>query len=170
MRPFFCNVIKEFYVKKETEKLLRLLSRFCFGLYLLLLVYFMFFSEEWGRSILGGNYRYNLIPFQEIRRYLQYHRRIGGMRALLNLAGNVIGFIPFGALLPMIVKKRTGFWKTILLSFELSLFIEVSQLILRAGSCDVDDVILNTLGGCVGFCLYKAAFLIKEKNVRKKKV
>lgn len=170
MRPFFCDVIKEFGVKKETEELVRRLSRFCFGLYLLLLVYFMFFSEEWGRSILGGDYRYNLVPFREIRRYLQYYRQIGGMRALLNLAGNVIGFLPFGALLPVLKEKKTGFWKVTLLSFELSLFIEVSQLVLRAGSCDVDDVILNTLGGCMGFCLYKAAVFIKEKNEKKEKI
>jgi len=163
-------VVKEFQVKKETEGLARLLSRFCFGLYLLLLVYFMFFSEEWGRSILGGDYRYNLVPFREIRRYLHYYRQIGGMRALLNLAGNVIGFLPFGALLPVILNSKAGFWKVTLLSFELSLLIEVSQLVLRAGSCDVDDVILNTLGGCIGFCLYRAAASIKEKNVRKKKI
>lgn len=157
-------------MKKEREKLVRLVSRFFFGLYLLLLVYFMFFSEEWGRSILGGDYRYNLVPFQEIRRYLRYYRQIGSARVLLNLAGNVIGFVPFGALIPALRERRAGFWKVLLLSFELSMFIEVSQLVLRAGSCDVDDVLLNTLGGCVGYGCHRLAVCIKEKHVKKEKI
>ena len=57
-----------------------------------------------------------------------------------------------------------GFWKVALLSFELTLFIEVSQLILRVGSCDVDDMILNTLGGCIGYGIYRAVFHKKEKK------
>lgn len=155
-------------MKKETGELPRHLSRFFFGVYILLLVYFMFFSEEWGRSILGGDYRYNLVPLQEIRRYLQYHRQIGGLRVLLNLAGNVIGFVPFGALVPLQRRGRIGFFKVMLLSFELSLLIEVSQLVLRAGSCDVDDMILNTLGGCIGYGLYRLAAAVKERNVQAK--
>lgn len=128
----------------------------------------MFFSEEWGRSILGGYYRYNLVPFQEIRRYLKYRGTIGSWRVFLNLAGNVIGFMPFGALLPALKEKSPGFWKTALFSLELSLFIELSQLILQAGSCDVDDLMLNTLGGCLGYALHRLAVSggkhEKEKN------
>ncbi len=145
-------------MKKETETYVRLLSRIFFVLYLLLLVYLMFFAEDWGRSMLEGDYRYNLVPFREIRRYLVYHRQIGPWRVFWNLAGNVIGFIPYGALLPAIREKRMGFLKTALLSFELTLLIEVSQLILRVGSCDVDDMILNTLGGCIGYGVYRLVF------------
>lgn len=39
--------------------------------------------------------------------------------------------------------------------FELSLMIELSQLVLKVGSCDVDDVLLNTLGCCLGYGLYR---------------
>lgn len=155
-------------MKKETEDWIRLLSRFFFGLYILLLIYMMFFCEEWGRSMFGGDYRYNLIPFQEIRRYLQYREQIGAIHVFLNLAGNVIGFIPFGALLPAVKKTKISFGKVALFSFELSLFIEVLQLMLRAGSCDVDDMILNTLGGCIGYGLHKGASVIRERRREKK--
>lgn len=166
----FPEEIKEFYVKKETEVFVRHASRFFFGLYLLLLVYLMFFAEEWGRSMLEGDYRYNLIPFHEIRRYLKYCRQIGQWRVIWNLAGNVIGFVPFGALLPVLREKKMGFWKVFLLSFDLTLIIEVSQLVLRVGSCDVDDMILNTLGGCIGYGLYRAAVFLKEINVEKEEI
>lgn len=157
-------------MKKETEEFTRHVSRFFFGLYLLLLVYLMFFAEEWGRFMLEGDYRYNLIPFREICRYLKYHEQIGRWRVIWNLAGNVAGFVPFGALLPVLREKKMGFWKVFLLSFELTLVIEISQLILRVGSCDVDDMILNTLGGCIGYGLYRAAAFLKEINVEKKKI
>ncbi len=162
--------IKEFSVKKRTGKLTRLVSRFFFGLYLLLLVYLMFFAEDWGRSMLGGDYHYNLVPFREIRRYLRYYAQIGKWRTVWNLAGNIIGFVPFGALLPALGERKMGFWKVALLSFELTLVIEVSQLVLRVGSCDIDDMILNTLGGCIGYGLYRAMLLLKEINVEKTKV
>lgn len=157
-------------MKKETDGRIRFISRFFFCIYLLLLVYFMFFSEEMGRSILGGDYRYNLVPFQEIRRYLRYYKQIGSARVLLNLAGNVAGFLPFGALVPFLGERRAGFWRVALLSFELSVFIEVSQLVLRAGSCDVDDVLLNTLGGCIGYGCYRLAAWIKEKDDKEEKI
>ena len=150
-------------MKKETEKYVRLVSRIFFGLYLLLLVYLMFFAEEWGRSMLEGDYRYNLVPFREIQRYIRYHRQIGPWRVFWNLIGNVIGFVPFGALLPAIRRKKTGFLKTVLLSFELTIFIEVSHLILRVGSCDVDDMILNTLGGCIGYGVYRLVFCRRKE-------
>lgn len=157
-------------MKKETEELIRLASRFFFGLYLLVLIYLMFFAEEWGRTMLEGEYRYNLVPFQEIRRYFRYREQIGTWFVFWNLAGNVIGFVPFGALLPALREKKMGFWKVFLLSFELTLLIEISQLILRVGSCDVDDMILNTLGGCVGYGLYRIAALFKEIKIEKKKI
>ena len=150
-------------MKRETEKYIRQASRVFFGLYLLLLVYLMFFAEEWGRTMLEGDYRYNLVPFREIRRYIAYRRQIGPWMVFWNLLGNVIGVVPYGALLPAM--QRMGFWKVALLSFELTLFIEVSQLILRVGSCDVDDMLLNTLGGCIGYGVYRIVFWKKEKGI-----
>ena len=41
-------------------------------------------------------YRYNLIPFVEIRRFWVYRKQLGLMAVVTNLFGNVIGFLPFG--------------------------------------------------------------------------
>ena len=155
-------------MKEATKRRIRLLSRISFGLYILLLIYLMFFSEEWGRSFMGGEYHYNLVPFREIRRYLQYYQRIGGWLVLFNLAGNILAFMPFGALLPLLTREGAGFFKTALLGMDLSLCIEVAQLALRAGSFDVDDIILNTLGSCAGYGLYALAAWVKEKKIEKK--
>ena len=82
-------------MKEKTEKKIRFWCRIFLGVYLVLLVYFLIFSEEWGRTFLEGEYRYNLIPLQEIGRYLRYREQIGIGYVCLNLGGNVIGFIPF---------------------------------------------------------------------------
>ena len=84
-------------VKKETKNRIRIISWILFVIYIGLLVYFLFLSEEYGRTSFDQRiYRYNLTPFQEIKRFWIYRHRVGFWVAFLNLAGNVIGFLPFG--------------------------------------------------------------------------
>lgn len=42
----------------------------------------------------------NLVPFKEIKRFIIYYRQIGINAVILNLAGNVVAFMPFGFFLP----------------------------------------------------------------------
>ena len=134
------------------------LSGFClFLLYLTGLVYFLFFAESYGRGLAGVAYDYNLLPFREIRRYLLYRRLLGTRSVILNIVGNIAGFIPFGALVPLLSRSVRKAWKTGLLCMEVSVLIEVSQLLFRVGCCDVDDVILNTAGGLLGYLVYRTA-------------
>ena len=74
-------------MKEKTEKKIRFWCRIFLGVYLILVVYFLIFSEEWGRTFLEGEYRYNLIPLQEIGRYLRYREQIGIGYVCLNLGG-----------------------------------------------------------------------------------
>lgn len=100
---------------------------------------------------------HNFIPFKTIVFYL-FLAEINLNIRVENLAGNVIGFIPFGFLLPLLFKDLLSFKKIILLTFCLSLGFEMIQLTFNLGSFDVDDLILNTLGGILGYIpikLYK---------------
>lgn len=125
-----------------------------FGIYVVGLIYFLFFAEGFGRG--GGELygSYNLQPFQEILRCFRYWDILGAEYVILNLAGNVIGFMPFGMLLPVFARSVRRGWKVGILSFEISAVVEISQLIFRVGSFDVDDMILNTLGGLLGYFLF----------------
>ena len=125
--------------------------------YFSILIYFLFFAEGF-RERVGTGYHYNFIPFYEIGRYLKYYRTIGLPMVILNLLGNVVAFIPFGFLVPLASKGKLRFWSVALFTLEFSVLVEVLQLFTRVGSCDVDDVILNTLGGMLGYgfyCLWK---------------
>lgn len=131
-------------------------GRVLFVIYLAGLCYFLFFAENYGREFGQGNYRYNLVPFREIERFWKY-REVLGIYSFYNLAGNILGFVPAGFFIPILWKKRRGFLFTVCITFEMSLLVETLQLIFRVGSFDVDDLILNTLGGVLGYFLLKIA-------------
>lgn len=150
-------------MKKTTARWIRAIGGLLFIIYLLLLIYALFFSESYGRT--GGmvEYHYNLVPFREIRRYLQYPQVLGTYAVVTNLVGNIVGFLPFGAILPVLKRNMRSFWKILLLSFEFSAMIEVTQLITKVGSFDVDDVILNTLGGVLGYGIFLICNRLRRK-------
>lgn len=71
---------------------------------------------------------------------------------------NLILILPFGVYLRYYFKKN--FWKTLFYSFLLSLFFELTQLTglyfiypRPYRLFDVDDLIINTLGGVIGFAI-----------------
>ena len=134
--------------------------------YLALLVYFMFFAESLGRNPDLREYSYNLEPFKEIRRFYKYRKSLGMEAFLLNIAGNVVGFMPCGFFLPIISRRSKKFYNTFLFSFCLSLCIEITQLVFRVGSFDVDDLFLNTLGGMLGFCTHR---MVQKVRIRRRK-
>ncbi len=126
-----------------------------FLIYFVVLFYFLFFSEKLGRTFSERSYHYNLIPFLEIRRFIRYHKILGFEAVLLNIVGNIVAFSPFGFFLPIFSRRCRYFWNTVFYSFELSLLVELIQLVTKVGSFDVDDLLLNTIGGACGFFSYK---------------
>lgn len=136
-----------------------------FGLYVVLMVYFLFFAESMGRTQAVQEYHYNLQPFKEIHRYLAYWEILGLYTVFLNLAGNILAFVPFGLFFPFLSRKNRSLWKVTLISFEVSLLVEVIQLVTKVGSCDVDDMILNTLGGLIGCVCFKIVWFFHIKDL-----
>lgn len=139
----------------------------CFLAYLFVLFYLLFFAEAFGRTEHPQEYRYNLTLFQEIGRYYQYGLHNSWDLFLINVVGNVVVFIPFGVFLPLLFVRCKNMLLTILLSFEFSLSIEIIQLVSRVGSFDVDDLLLNMIGGTVGFLLCVTVARIRKKRIAK---
>lgn len=137
---------------KKENKAGRVICWMLFLAYIAILVYFLFFSEKLGREA-TGEFRYNLRPFQEIIRCIR-HWSVLRQLALINLVGNVVAFMPFGFFLPLLSVKERRVVMILLLTFELSLVIEVIQLFTGVGSFDVDDLLLNTIGGWLGYGCY----------------
>lgn len=74
---------------------------------------------------------------------------------LINLVGNIIVFVPYGCLLPIYRNHRVSFAGAFIGAFGLSLCLECLQVVLSMGTFDVDDLLLNTLGGLLGCAAYR---------------
>lgn len=140
--------------EKKKKESFRGLEILLFTVYLAVLFYFLFFAENMGRTFTERDYHYNLLPLKEIKRFWNYRQTLGLWSVGLNLVGNVVAFIPFGMFLPRLFVKCRKFLLTMLFCFEFSLCVETIQLIGKVGSFDVDDILLNTLGGVLGFFCY----------------
>ena len=142
----------------------------CFIAYLLFLSYLLFFSSYFGRAEFGeGEYRYNLTLFQEIGRYYGIGNRTGNWTLFrFNVIGNVCVFVPLGVFLPKLFERCRCLLAVLVLSLELSLVIEIVQLVTRIGSFDVDDLLLNTIGGILGYFVYKIFVGAKSKQDKSK--
>jgi glycopeptide antibiotics resistance protein len=109
-----------------------------------------------------------LTPFETIWRFLWVLRNSTNgaqiRHAVVNLAGNVIMFVPLGFLVPCIWQKMGKFgWH--LLTMVLSIVgIELIQLFTLLGTCDVDDLLLNLVGTTMGFLLWKLCCRMYKKN------
>ncbi|MDE6567907.1 MAG: VanZ family protein [Lachnospiraceae bacterium] len=153
-------------MKKENKRKIQIISWVIFIIYLVMMVYFLFFSEQMGR-VPGNQYRYNLVPFAEIKRYLSYRNKIGSFHVMLNLLGNVVCFIPFGFVIPILTRKQTAL-RMFLLGMSASVLVELLQLVSMLGTFDVDDIILNTLGVLIGYVLFVIGRGIVRRYLRKK--
>ena len=149
-------------MKKEFNH--KAVMKLLFIIYMCVLVYVVFFAEAMGRTPQDG-YVYNLTPLNEIKRFMKYiwDNDALGRAARLNIFGNIIAFIPFGIYLPYTSESKLGFISTFLYTFSLSLTIELVQLITKVGSCDVDDIILNALGGVIGYILWYIYTKLRKK-------
>lgn len=108
-----------------------------------------------GRTHITGDYQYNLELFREIKRFWTYRESLGFKAVFLNLFGNVVGFIPFGLLLPILFPKVKNIVLVMISTFMISLCFEVFQLVFKVGCFDVDDLLLNTVGGFVGYIIFR---------------
>jgi glycopeptide antibiotics resistance protein len=92
--------------------------------------------------------RVNLEPFKTIDIYQTFGKQV---------LGNFVMLLPLGIYLPLLytrLRKAYSFFAVLLICFLVSDGIELLQLATSYRSADIDDVILNTLGGGTGFIIY----------------
>jgi glycopeptide antibiotics resistance protein len=147
-------------LKYQLKKFRKYAIRLFYYIYIIVLCYFLFFSEFFGRVSSSEEYRYNLEFLSEIKRFIIHRRQVGFYAFFINIAGNVIAFMPFGFLLPLLNAKYRGLFRVTIYSLLFSLAVEVIQMLSRVGAFDVDDILLNTLGGFLGYLLYAVHSLL----------
>lgn len=156
-------------MRVKTRKKIRLMSFLLIILYGIIIIYFTLFSDRLGRIDGYSEYHYNLIPFYEIHRFIRYRHMVSVGAFLLNICGNLMVFAPLGFLIPLWNPKGSRWYHIVVYSFSFSLCIELLQLFCRVGVFDVDDLIMNTIGGFIGFITYRLSCAVFRIGRRKKR-
>lgn len=130
---------------KKTFILYKEIFYLFFLIYTLCLFQIVTFEDQ--SLYVSGN---NLVPFQEIMRY-----KLGSRLFIKNVIGNIIMFIPYGIFASLYTKLDKPFHAFCLVLFA-SATVETTQLIIGR-VFDIDDIILNVIGGMIGYFIYRAA-------------
>lgn len=132
-----------FYLRAHREKVY--FYKEFFGI--LSIVYIFLLFQLLTKVELNTNSGYNLVPFTEIFRY-----KFGSSLFIYNVGGNILAFVIFGLIVSSYIKPKTCL-APFLTSLVVSVTVEFVQLNIGR-SFDVDDIILNVLGGIIGYLLY----------------
>lgn len=133
----------------------RMVAALLLVLYGLVLVYLTLFLETGPRELPWAS-RLKLQPGKTIVAFLQ----AGGWPMVVNILGNLAAFVPLGFLWPLLRAGKPRAGEVAGLAATVSLVIEMLQLGSGYRVADVDDVVLNTLGGLIGFEVYRLCCLV----------
>lgn len=86
----------------------------------------------------------------------------GSIQSKAYVIENVLMMLPFGALLPTILKPARNVLCCIPLGFMFSTCLEYAQYCSQRGHMQVDDVVMNTIGTIVGFVIYSLIIFLKK--------
>ncbi|HIY26116.1 MAG TPA: VanZ family protein [Candidatus Acutalibacter pullistercoris] len=131
------------------------------ALYLLLLFLILFRQHHQTRSV-------NLVPLRSVFQYLTGAAPLGGETselqaqflqslALSNLLGNLVLFFPLGVY-ARLFWNRLPLWASALLPAAASLCVEVLQYATAWGVADIDDLLLNAMGGALGVLVCQGVY------------
>lgn len=128
----------------------------------------VYYGEEY---LMRLRQSYNLVPFRTVRQFaalLETSRSAFLARhAFINLAGNIVMFVPLGVFLPYFFEKLRRYGRFAAVTAVLIVLVELVQWVSLLGRADIDDLILNVLGASVGFALFRlwARKPVEVKNV-----
>lgn len=131
------------YLVKNKQKLIlyKELLALSFVIYILCLFQVVTFQDNvsWSTN--------NFIPFKEMLRY-----NIGSRLFVKNVLGNMLMFLPYGFFISYYLKNDKP-WLTLILTVIASFSVELVQMMIGR-VFDIDDILLNLLGGYLGYLLY----------------
>ncbi|MFI3250170.1 MAG: VanZ family protein [Eubacteriales bacterium] len=130
-----------------------------FVYYLYILSMLLFFG---GLFHVYRNYTgsYNLVPFHTIDNYISFFRNTGAFVSISNLVGNMVILMPFGVFFPVLFPKLRRFWVFIPIMALIAIGVELLQWQTGTGVADIDDSILNFLGGVLAYVFTRCAQML----------
>lgn len=142
--------MNHFLKHKKVRRMVKILFWILFAVYVGYMIELLFLNSFRMHHVVLD---YNLVPFDTIWMYIEYFDQFNFKIWFSNLFGNILAFMPLGFIIPLLVKRMQSVIKVLWLSFFTTVTVEVSQLMFHVGGFDVDDIILNTVGGILGYML-----------------
>jgi len=107
---------------------------------------------------------FNILLFHTIKSYFMGDANVSNSVIFNNILGNIVLFIPLGIYLQLFKRNKKAI-VSFAYVFAISLFIEIIQFSLGIGAADIDDILLNCIGGIIGILIYKLlTVFIKDRS------
>jgi len=104
-------------------------------------------------------WRTNLIPFKSIIEQFENFSISNARDFIVNILGNLAAFAPMGLFVPILFQRINNLLRFIVLIISMTVFVELMQFITMAGSADIDDVILNSVGAIIIYVTIQIKFV-----------
>jgi glycopeptide antibiotics resistance protein len=138
------------YTNKKVEKKILISIWLMTGYYLTVLV-----STVFSRTSLDF-YNYDINIFNFVNKLIY-----GNIDNRYEVYLNILLLLPVGFLLAVIFNKKID--RIIVTGFSMSLIIELLQLILKKGTFEISDLLMNTFGVILGVGIYQFFFFIFKR-------
>lgn len=126
------------------------------GVYIGVLVFATLLNREVGQGV-----QMELMPFWSYRQFILE----GNMHLFAQMIYNVLAFVPWPILFVQVFKSLRNFRWAVGSAFLFSVFIEITQLVLKIGLFEFDDMFHNTFGAVIGYGVLTLYRRQKQKGV-----
>lgn len=140
-----------------------------FLLYMTMLLNLTLFDKYFDRQVVRGSTsfsgyissNFNIIPFKTINNFFVAlgNNNLRNSTFIYNIFGNIAAFAPLALFIPRIFKSVDKWYKYFIVCSLFIIFIEVMQMVMRCGSCDIDDYILNIFGTMLLYFIVNIKFI-----------
>lgn len=144
------STIRINYILEKSEKFILYKEFFSLAFVIYILLLFGLVTNTDVQSVSN-----NFIPLKEILRY-----EFGSHYFYWNVVGNILIFMPFGFFISLYLSSQK-INRPLFITFVTSLTIELVQMFIGR-SFDVDDILLNCIGGICGFLMFIGLSAIKR--------
>lgn len=158
-----------YFLLKNKIPLMRQVTYFLFGACVLIILEVTVFGSlaanvRSGRGILATEHSLNIIPFYSFT----HTWLMGSRKKVTQIIANALMFVPLGAALPAAFPGARKWWKTTVYAALFSFTVEFVQYFIGRAA-DIDDLILNTLGGLIGYGMFHILLRLfkNRKNTKK---
>ena len=156
-----------------SSRLFKILSIIVFIMYIFLLVFIITFKCGYTQVFVDTYFFLKDKSFSErmmisLNKFYKYVDLFQGKNVWSTISDsllNIIVFIPLGLYLAYFIKNNK-LLKVLLISFLSTVFFELFQFFSLIGSFSIFDLLANTLGGILGYLLYRLIYNDKMSNKR----